>query len=166
MCRNLLVLNLATLCQTHLQITITLNNMLGINSRQQTAQGNQKKSVSKSADCSYRMWHKQSTSGYYHIFPFQFDKKSLTKLSWASRSPKFHYNNRPICEWLSEVCAPVVATFMQYSKDHRCDWQDDSVNIRVWTSTSSIYWWNIDQVVIQSEHFVIFSKFSIKYEMS
>lgn len=139
MCRNQSVLKLVTLCQGHLQIAIRLNNMLVINSRQQTAQGNQNKSVSTSADCSYRMGHKQSTNGCYHIFPFQSDKKSLTKLSWASRSPGFHYNNLLICKWVNEACSPVVTTFMKHNKDRRWDWQDDSVNIRVWTSTSSIY---------------------------
>lgn len=63
--------------------------------------------------------------------------------------PWFHYNNLPICEWVSEACLPVVTTFMKYCKDHECDWQDDSVNIRVWTSTHRIYWWNIDWEVIQ-----------------
>lgn len=166
MCRNPFLLKVATLCQTHLQIISRLNNVLGINSRQETAQGKQNKNVSKSADCSCRMSHRQSTNGYYHIFPFQFHKKSPTKLSWASRSPRFHYNNLPICEWVSEAFAPVVTTFMNYSKDHGRDWHDDSVNMRVWTSTSSTYWWNIDQEVIQSERFLLFSRFSIKYEMS
>lgn len=101
-------------------------------------------SVSKSADCLYRMGHNQSTNRYYHVFPFQLDKKSLTKLSGASRSPRSYYSNLPICEWVREVCAPVVRTLMKYRKDHGRDWQDDSVNIRAWTSTSSIYWWNID----------------------
>lgn len=43
------VLKLATLCQTHLEITIRLSTTLGINSRQQAARGNQNRSVSKPA---------------------------------------------------------------------------------------------------------------------
>lgn len=52
------------------------------------------------------------------------------KTVFGFKEPRIPFNSLPICEWVSEACAPVVTTFMKYSTDHGCDWQDDSAIIR------------------------------------